>query len=498
MTPSIIPHPLAPSSPTARVARRLRVVFGALASAFVVMLVMPAPAYAHAHLSSSQPRAKAVLAAAPRALTLTFSEAPELAVSSLRLVDAHGIQVALGTLAHGADHHVITADITGPLAAGRYTVFWQVAGADGHVQRGSYEFTIAEGAAGLQPVVAPESAVVTPAAVPGLAAAPTDSVALAQPNLFDASSPAYVAIRFVQFAGLLLLIGAVAFRWWVLPRVGVELAEPARRDLAFGAAGAGLWGGWLLALSALARLVAQSLMTHGAGAMLRPSSLGSLLVATTWGHAWLLEVVGLVIVLTGLRQARRQVTSLMAWRLAAAGTLALAFVPALSGHAVASESLAPLAVLTDALHVLSAGAWLGTLAVMLVVGMRVVVREASGGRVAALAAMVNGFSPLAITCASLLVATGVFAAWLHLGSLPVLWRSSYGLVLFRKLVVVAMLLAVGTYNWKRVKPSLREAGADGARRLTRSGSIELGLALVVLLMTAVLVASPTPMEVLRP
>jgi copper resistance protein D len=92
----------------------------------------------------------------------------------------------------------------------------------------------------------------------------------------------------------------------------------------------------------------------------------------------------------------------------------------------------------------------------------------------------------------------VFAAWLHLGSLPVLWRSSYGLVLFRKLVVVAMLLAVGTYNWKRVKPSLREAGADGARRLTRSGSIELGLALVVLLMTAVLVASPTPMEVLRP
>jgi copper resistance protein D len=239
-------------------------------------------------------------------------------------------------------------------------------------------------------------------------------------------------------------------------------------------------------------------MTHGAGAMLRPSSLGSLLVATTWGHAWLLEVVGLVVVLTGLRQARRQVTSLLAWRLAAAGTLALAFVPALSGHAVASESLAPLAVLTDALHVLSAGAWLGTLAVMLVVGMRVVVREASGGRVAALATMVNGFSPLAITCASVLVATGVFAAWLHLGSLPVLWRSSYGLVLFRKLVVVAMLLAVGTYNWKRVKPSLREAGADGARRLTRSGSIELGLALVVLLMTAVLVASPTPMEVLRP
>ena len=49
-----------------------------------------------------------------------------------------------------------------------------------------------------------------------------------------------------------------------------------------------------------------------------------------------------------------------------AAVLALAFTPALSGHAVATSALA---VVSDGLHVLSAGGWLGTLLLMVVAGL---------------------------------------------------------------------------------------------------------------------------------
>ena len=56
--------------------------------------------------------------------------------------------------------------------------------------------------------------------------------------------------------------------------------------------------------------------------------------------------------------------------------------------------------------------------------------------------------------------------------------------------MLTVAAAAGAYNWKRVLPLLGTATATS--RLRRSTSVELAAALIVLLITAVLVATPMP------
>lgn len=465
--------------------------------ALLALPALPAPALAHAHLQGTKPASGATVNVAPTQLVLTFSEAPALAVSTLRLIGPDSALVVLGPATHDGGVRTLTANVVGPLVAGRYTVEWQTAGDDGHVQRGSYHFVIAAGASGL---AAPRGEVggegARTARVP--AAAVLDS-AVAPINLagFDASSPVYVIIRWVQFASLLLVIGAVAFRSWVFPRAAAALGEPERIALASAAASAGSWGAWLLAESAIARLLAQAATLHGARHMTDLVVLGPMLAGTIWGHTWILQIVAAIVAIIAFRSARHEATSRAAWRVAAVAAVALALVPAFSGHAVATPNQPLVAVIADTFHVLGAGAWLGTLTVMLAAGLPLMRRASADGRTGALSAMVNAFSPLALGCAALVVFTGVIAARHHLGSWAAFTSTSYGETLLVKLAVVLLLVGVGAWNWRRVRPSLAPGDDADLRRIRRSGTAEATLALVILLVTAVLVALPTPMDTVR-
>jgi putative copper export protein/methionine-rich copper-binding protein CopC len=464
-------------------------------TALVALIALPAPALAHAHLQGTKPAAGTTLSVAPRELVLTFSEAPALAMSALRLIGPDSVAIALGPATHDAGVRTLSANIVGALAAGRYTVEWQTAGDDGHVQHGSYQFVIAEGATGLAPAAA--SAVTGRDSATTPDASVLDSASTLNHTGFDASSPVYVIVRWVQFAAMLLLIGAVAFRWWILPRVGVALSEPARRALAIGAAGAGSWGAWFVGVAAVARLVAQAATLHGVGYMTDRAVIGPMLTSTIWGHAWILQMVAAIIGIVAFRMARRDATSMLPWAIAALAAVALAIVPALSGHAVATPQQAPIAVVADTLHILGAGAWLGTLAVMLIAGIPVMTRESAEGRTGALSRMVNAFSPLALGCATLVVFTGVIAARYHVGSWAAFTNTTYGKTLLIKLAVVVLLVCVAAYNWRRVRPSLVLGSDSDVRRIKGSASAEVVLAVIVLLVTAILVALPTPMDVVR-
>jgi putative copper export protein len=164
----------------------------------------------------------------------------------------------------------------------------------------------------------------------------------------------------------------------------------------------------------------------------------------------------------------------------------------LSGHAVATPHLSALAVVADTLHVIGAGGWLGTLLVTVVAGIPVTLRGAPHSRGREASALIAAFSPVALFCAGLLVVTGVVGAVLHLGSVGALWGSRYGVVLLIKLAVIALLLVVASINWRVLRPRL---GTDGATRRIRGSAIaELTLAVIVLVVTAVLVATPPPAE----
>ncbi len=475
-------HPL-PGRPT--VPPRLSWVLAALVA---LLVALPATVLGHSALRRSTPSAGAHLSTVPRELRLTFNEAVGLSLARVVLVGPDGAAVELGALAAPPDSpQVVVVPIRGGLTAGAYRVRWRIAGADGHPVGGDFGFLIAPGAAGLAP---------PPTAAPGTAPPPTTShhpaADLPSGPGFDAGSPLYAAIRWLTFVGILLAIGAVVFRGAVLPRAGLDgdAGVDVRAASTRGAARAGLIAALSLGALAIARLLAQSYALHGREGALDASLVGTTLLQTTWGWGWLLQVAGTVLAIAGFSAALRPrpdgASRGRGWGPAMVGAALLAMSPALSGHAAATG---PLAAAADGVHVLAAGGWLGTLAVLLLAGVPAAA-AANGARGRSLAALVEAFSPIALACAAALAATGVLSAALHLPSVAALWTSGYGRTLLVKLALLSGVFATGAYNWRRVRPAL--SAGEGDRRFRRSARAELAIGLLVLLATAVLVATAPP------
>lgn len=487
-----------------------------------LLLTGTAPSSAHGVLQRSVPAAGAHLSAAPTQLRLTFNERVELAMARLVLVGPGG-EVVLGPLSLVPDsNRIVVAPILGRLSGGSYTVRWQVAGADGHPVRGEYAFVIAPGATGVAPDPGP--------AAPGQAAVPPehhDPSSLPSGPGFDAESPLYAAIRWLTYLALVGVIGAVAFRFAVLlplerrdDAATASVIEPAARA----AAEIGLAAASLLALAAVLRLLAQSYAMHGSG-VLDSRLVGTMLSRTLWGWGWVLQVVATAIALLGFSRARRHVTApavaapeveaggeeddldvapelasrsprtLTAWAIAAASVPLLALFPALSGHAASAPRWGLLTVIADMLHVIGAGGWIGGLFLLLFAGVRAAQRLESADRGPAVGALVGAFSPTALAFAGLLTVTGGIAALVHLGSIPALWGSGYGRTLMLKLGLLTVVFGTGAYNWRRVRPAL--GNVAGTRRLRGSATVEIAVGVLVLAVTAVLVAT-APADALTP
>jgi putative copper export protein len=229
---------------------------------------------------------------------------------------------------------------------------------------------------------------------------------------------------------------------------------------------------------------------YGPAEALDGGHLAALLQTTGWGIAWTLQAVTTFGFFLGLMIVRAPHGRGAGWTGAALAAVLLAAVPALSGHAASVEHRTGVAIAVDSLHVLGAGIWLGTLAVLMAAGLPASLSAADGGGPVALADLVNAFSPVALIGASLAATTGVVNSLFHLTRVADIWSTSYGRTLALKLLLLGGVAAIGAFNWRRVRPTLTDA--DGAARLRRSATLELALGLVVVAVTAVLVALPTP------
>ena len=457
------------------------------AALFLLALSVPELALAHGALRRAQPASGAHLGTVPREIRLSFNENVELAVARIQLRGPDSAEVRLGTLALAADSpRVLVAPIGGALQAGEYTVAWQVAGVDGHPVRGSYSFVIAPGAEGLAPPPG-----LAPAAQPPPPADPdeTHHNAATFPSGpgFDAESPLYVVVRWLTYAGVLGVLGALALRLVVLPAAARAAAGAVTAPAAARAAAIGLAAAALVALAAVLRLYAQSYAMHGPAGAVDAGLVTTMLARTTWGWGWIIQAVGAMAALAGFAAARRSGSG---WPLAALGGLALAVAPALSGHAAAVPRLSGIAVVSDAVHVLGAGGWVGGLFLLVAAGVPAAMRLPAEERGPAVAALVNAFSPVALVCAGALTLTGLFATWLHVGAPSALWQTDYGRTLLIKLALLTAVFGTGAYNWLRLRPALGDE--VGASRLRRSAAVEIAAGVLVLLATAVLVATAAP------
>ena len=472
------------------------------ALAIVVALATPVDAFAHTRLKSSSPSAGAHLNVVPRQIRLDFSEVPELTFTTVQLVDPSGRSVRLSALAYAADSkRSVVATILGGMPPGDYTVVWQAASDDGHPVRDRFKFVVAQGSAGVGTSGAESASSLDAGALHGSQMENTqhqDPVAMPEGNGFGADSFLYVLVRWALFTGLLLTIGAVAFRQLVLRflRRKEDPDSPMLSDAERRAARIGRWAvGSLLVVLAL-RLFAQSVAMHGTSGMFDMSLVSAMLVKTLWGRGWLLQFVGIGIAGFGFRKASTaaplSAPSRQGWAIATIGVLVLVFTLGLAGHAAAAPKLAALTLLADGLHVLGGGGWLGSLAVVLLAGIPAAMALPEPERGPMIAELVNAFSPTALMFAGLVTATGVFAAWMHLGALPALWQTTYGRTLLIKLTLLSVMAFTGAYNWLRVKPALGQA--ESAALIRRSATVEVIVGIVVLLITAILVATPTAMD----
>lgn len=486
-----------------------------LAAIALSLLLVPGVARAHGRVKRTSPAAGAHLGAAPREIRLEFTEVPDLTFSNVKLLSADGREVSLAPLAYSAEsRRTVVAAIRGALASGTYVVQWQLAGDDGHPIRGRFNFVIAPGAM-TKAGAATADSVNAGAAAPASADSESgsmqmhhDPTSLPEGAEFGAGSPAFVVIRWIQYLALLLTIGAVAFRRFVLRgerdrRAGSDsvFADAGRRAAMLGLLGVGVG-----VLTLATRLYAQSYAMHGASGAADVSSMMQMVRSTRWGGGWLLNLAGLLVSGVGFAMALRAQrhahapgdkgtaipTPLSPWSIATLGAVLLAIFPALSGHAAAAPRSPGLAIVADALHVLGASSWLGTLAVLLLAGVPAAVQRGDSQRAAIVADLVNAFHPVALLSASLAALTGIFAAWLHVGRLPSLWGTRYGLTLLVKLAVLSVVALTGAYNWRFVKPALKSDAAT--TRFRRSASVEVAVTVVVLLVTAILVALPTPVD----
>ena len=461
-----------------RVARRAGLI------AVLAVLTLPLALWAHAHLRRSEPSANARLASAPTAIRLWFTERPELAFTRIQLRSADSSEIALGAPARMTDDAMgVTVPVATPLAPGKYTVLWRTAAADGHASSGSFAFELTARA----PVVASADTASRAASGHALVAADTAAAPSASLNVSAAA-------RWLEFMALLAVVGAVVFRLGVLaspppemPRapldqIAAEIADTARR-----LAQAALI---LLVIMTVSRVYGEARTLFGADHPIDRAVLAGLL-GTRWGIGWSIGAAGIVVAAIGFVIVRQR-RDASGWVVAAVGAAAAACAPALTGHASTTPPVG-VSVVMDIAHVVAACAWLGTLltllftAIPLVRGTRSMAGISSGALVASL---VRAFHPIALTCAAVVIASGLVAAWLRLPTIAALWESTYGRILLVKLAFVALVVILGALNWRRLLPTLGDERS--ARRITRTASAELTIAALVLAATAVLVSTSPP------
>ena len=129
----------------------------AAALGMLVMASSFAPASAHDSLISSDPQAGATIAALPEAVHLTFDQPIALTngkpEASLKVMDPMGMVISAAQAdVEGAELSTVLHPTM--LMDGPHSVLFRVAGADGHVVQGTFQFTVDRGA---QPQAAVDS-----------------------------------------------------------------------------------------------------------------------------------------------------------------------------------------------------------------------------------------------------------------------------------------------------------------------------------------------------
>jgi copper transport protein len=406
----------------------------AFAGALLVGLVHAPEASAHASLVRARPADGAVIAQAPSELRLTFNEPVSPLV--LRLIGPDGEVIALGEAI--VESTTVTVAAPREWQRGTHVLSWRVVSADGHPVGGTLMFSI------------------------GAPSATRSAGTHADPTVRAALWTAKVIV----YSGLFIGVGGSFFRAWI----GGGPTRPL--------------DSWHLALIVVALpATGLSVGLQGLDALELPlSGLGQKRAwQTGFDTSYAVTAVVAVFALAGGLLAFMATSTRIARGLALLALVGVGLALSLSGHA---SNAAPQVINRPAvlLHSLCVTFWIGSL-----VPLFAMARNPQSGK-AALAR----FSHVIVLPLLVLVATGLWLAFVQLGRLDALWSTPYGVVLCCKLAAVLALLALGAANRYRLVPRLLAQGGAVARPLRRSIACEVALAFTILGLVALWRFTPPP------
>ncbi|WP_330207062.1 copper homeostasis membrane protein CopD [Pseudomonas sp. AM14(2022)] len=273
-----------------------------------------------------------------------------------------------------------------------------------------------------------------------------------------------IILRLALYVDLLLLFGVALF---ALYSVNAPLRfRPLLRGLALIGALLSVAGVLLMTSAMSGETELAALWPH----------LQMMLLETDVGLAWALRMIALIVVLAQPGK----------WLASMAGAVALTSL-AWSGHGAMDEgSLRVWHFLSDILHLLAAGAWLG--------GMLALVLLARGGvdeaRIRLLAAAVKRFEWIGAAIVLTLSVSGVVNYLFIVGPrLDEVLLGTYGMLLAIKVLLFAVMLVLAALNRFHLGPALERSLRDGqhviaAHALRRSVLLELGMALLIVALVA--------------
>ena len=282
-----------------------------------------------------------------------------------------------------------------------------------------------------------------------------------------------IILRFALYVDLLLLFGLALFGLYSFN--ALLRFRPLLRGMAV--------TGALLSVAGLV-LMTRAMSGETQLAALWPH-LQMMLLETDVGLAWALRMTALAIVV--IRPSL--------WSASLAGAIALASL-AWSGHGAMDEGwLRFWHFLSDILHLLAAGAWLGALlALVLMVSGRI-----GDTRLRLIADAVKRFEWMGALIVLTVSVTGVMNYLFIVGpGLDGVLFGTYGQLLAIKVLVFAVMLVLAALNRFHLGPSLQQSLRDGqyliaANALRRSVVMELALALLIVALVAWLgTLSPDP------
>lgn len=106
-------------------------------------LVAATPDARHFALEKSAPEADASVEASPSEVRVWFTQEPEEGTVSIGILEAEDAGVHVMDAAQDPeDPTVFFVQLHGALAPGTYTVSWRGMGADGHVVRDTFQFSV--------------------------------------------------------------------------------------------------------------------------------------------------------------------------------------------------------------------------------------------------------------------------------------------------------------------------------------------------------------------